>query len=245
MKKLILATIIMLTALFIPISVMALESEKHYENSNGVILTQKELKFVNDFYGTDYFEKMTLEDYDWIKDLNIDTSKVQVIKYDDYKNSVSLQSISHSTASKGIKIAKSCSKVCTVITSVEWYKNPAIRSYDVIGHRFTNTSMASDAILTKVNSSQGTSYFSNFKVFTNGLGCSIKLPDNASNLRIEQKIYLNLGGHVYSSYQHSNQNISLSDSKNYSIGPGTGNVFNFYGSAIGKFDNMNGVDIDL
>ena len=190
---------------------------------------------------------MTQEDYEWLDDLDINNNDVQIktIYSNDLGNSISRGTF-HSTNSKQLSIAKSCNSICTIITNLKWLTNPTIRSYDLIGARFVNTNLANDSITTKVSSSNGIEYFSNNKYFAKGLGTSVKLPSGAKNLIIQQKFFVNPSGTVYASYQHSTSNISLQTSLNYTVGVGGyGNVFLFHSDAVGKFDQMNGVDITL
>ena len=252
MKKMLLLLAIVITVYLTNIRVFALNYEDidYYTNDNGITLTQKEFDFVNEFYGEDYFNNMTQEDYDWITDLNINTTDVEIETYHNIGNINSSnngrrKSTSHATNYKKISIAKSCSDICTVVTNVQWYVNPTTRSYDIIGYRFVNTSLAGNTIITKVVSTDGTTYFSNNRVFVSGLGCSVKLPNSATNISIQQKIHTTPGGYIYASYQHAISNITLETSKQYTIGTAVGNVFNLYGNAVGKFDQMGGVEISL
>ena len=132
-----------------------------------------------------------------------------------------------------------------IVVKCQWLVNPKIRSYDVIGARFSGTDLVSDSIVTKVTSNSGTEYFSNLKRTSNGIGVSVQLPI-ANNLSIEQKFTVGSSGIVYASYQHAIENVLLATSKLYTINSqGFGGVFQFYGGAVGKYDEMNGVYIDL
>lgn len=224
------------------------KSEMNYVNSNGVKLSEKEFKFVKEFYDDYFFETMTIEDLNWISDLNIDVNNVEILNLEDEViDGEHLYSTSHSTSSKKLSIAKSCSTTCTIITNLMWLKNPIIKSYDVIGARFENTNFVNNSeVITKLTSSKGTIYSTNNKEMKNGFGTSIKLPNGATNIIIQQKFYITSGGIVFASYQHSQSIISLDTSLTFSISSsGSGGVFNFYGSASGKFDNMGGVSINL
>lgn len=231
------------------IKVYALSESTSYTNDNGIKLTEKEYNFVNEFYGNGFFDNMTQEDYEWIKDLNINTNHIEtktVYSNDFDRNIIQPYGSSYSTNSKKLTIVKSCSSICTIITNLTWLVNPNIRSYDVIGARFFNTSLADNTIITRLTSSNGTEYSSNNKVLSNGLGTSVKLPSGATNISVQQKFFTKLGGTIYASYQHSTSNITLQTSLSYSIGiGGYGNVFLFYSGAVGKFDQMNGVNINL
>lgn len=225
--------------------VFALNLENDFiDNGNGIIVSSKEYNFINEFYGSDYFENMTYADYEWISDLNIDANEVEISSYFDY-GSVQTYSSSHSTANKKITIAKSCTTVyCTIITNVTWFSNPKVRSYDVIGARFKDTSLYGSTIDTRLTSSAGTQTSQNSKKLSNGFGVSIKLPENATGISLQQKFSVNIGGNVFVSYQHATTNISLSNSKLFSISSsGLGSVFNFYGAAQGVYDGMQGVYI--
>lgn len=217
-------------------------------NSNGVKLTKKEYNFVKEFYGAGFFDSMTMEEYNWLDDLDIQNRKVYInnsYTYD-FPQILPLDTF-HSTSSKKISIAKSCtSNICDIYINAQWLTNPSVRSYDVIGARYDGTSLSDSAITTKVSSTVGTQYFSNTKKYSNGHGTSVKLPTNAKNIIIEQKFSVKSNGHVYASYQHAIKNISLETSLSYVIDiNGYGDVFSFYGSAINVYDQMNGVDISL
>lgn len=231
------------------IKVLAMGEEISYINGNGIELTKKEYEFVNEFYGGDFFNNMTQEDYEWIEDLHINTSDIEIetIYSNEFDgNFAQPYGTSFATNSKKISIAKSCNSICTIMTNLTWLTNPTIRSFDLIGARLVNTSLANNTITTKITSSNGTEYSSNNKILSNGLGTSVKLPSGATNIIVQQKFFTKLGGTVYASYQHSTSNISLQTSLCFSIGVnGYGNVFVFYSDAIGKFDQMNGVNINL
>lgn len=228
--------------------VFALSNDAVYINDNGVELTEKEFAFVNEFYGEGFFENMTYDDYIWISDLDINNRDVEIKNIYDYNfNNGIMRSPSYSTNSKKLSISKACSSnVCTIITNLSWLTNPTIRSYDLIGVRFYNTSLNNNTVTTKVMSSKGTEYSSNNKFLTNGFGTSVKLPSDATNIIVQQKLFTQPGGIVYASYQHATTNISLQTSLNYTMGTGGyGNVFLFYGGADNYFDAMGGVSIEL
>ena len=223
--------------------------QKEYKNDNGVVLTKKEYDFVNRFYGDTYFSKMTQEDYEWISVLDINRKDVVI----DVINNVNLlksnlrgtQNNFYTTNSKRLAIAKSCdSTKCNVITSLMWLINPVTRSYDVIGARFEGTGLFNNSITTKVSSSSGTSYYSNNNILANGFGTSVKLPNSANNIIVEQTFSTVVGGKIFASYQHAKNNISLANSYSYSISAnGYGKVFTFFGNALGVYDGMGGVSI--
>lgn len=226
-------------------NVFALTNLTSHINKNGIEVSDKEYKFINDFYGEGFFNNMTKEEYDWIRDLNLENSKVSINRYYEHSTTITPYSTVHRTTNKELTIASSCTTICTIVIKAEWITNPGIRSYDLIGARFKNVSLASSNIQTKVSSSNGIEYFNNTKVFANGLGTSVKLPTSASNIKVEQKFYTTAGGTVFGSYQHAIKNISLLTSQSYVIDiSGIGGVFRLTGDAIGSFDQMAGVSIN-
>lgn len=235
----------------VPISkVYALENI-YFENSQGIKFTKNEYEIIGKIYGTDYLERMTQEDYNWLIDLKINNNDIEVNSNYDYNHGTDIMPFEeiHSTANKKITIVKSCdTNKCMILVTTKWLSSPKVRSYDVIGTRFSNTSLYNDSIETKVQSDLGTERFNssnNIVRYTNGFGVSVKLP-TSNNLIISQKFYVNKSGKVYASYQHATKSISLSTSKLYTItSSGYGKVFSFYGNALNVYDQMGGVDINI
>ena len=63
---------------------------------------------------------------------------------------------------------------------------------------------------------------------------------------ISMSFKVSKGGTVFGSYQHAMQNTTLPVSQDYNFSiVGYGNVFDYYGNAIGVYDGMNGVDINV
>ena len=222
----------------------AVKAESYYTNNNGVSLTEKEYNYVIDFYGDDYPSKMTAEDYNWIQKMDVNNRNYKIEKY--YDNDTTTRSSYHQTSSKYLAISKACSSTCTVNILLKWLKNPNVRSYDVIGARFVNTSILSDSASTYVYSSAGTNYYNNYQYFSNGFGNSVKLPSEATGISVQQSFEVQNSGTVYGSYQHATGYISLAQSKKYSIDlNGSGNVFLFNSSVDDYFDQMGGVWINM
>ena len=235
-------TFLLTLSLFLCMGVV--KAEGYYTNNNGVSLTEKEYNYVIDFYGDDYPSKMTAEDYNWIRKMDVNNRDYKVEKY--YDNDTTTRSTYHQTSSKYLAISKSCSSTCTVDILLKRLKKPNVRSYDVIGARFVNTSLISGSVSAYVSSSAGTSGYSNYQYFSNGFGNSVKLPASATNIIVEQSFEVQNSGTVYGSYQHATGYISLAQSKKYSIDlNGSGNVFLFDSSVDNYFDQMGGVWISM
>ncbi len=220
------------------------KAEGYYTNNNGVSLTEKEYNYVIDFYGDDYPSKMTAEDYNWIQKMDVNNRDYKIEKY--YDNDTTTRSTHHQTSSKYLAISKACGSTCSVTILLKWLKNPNVRSYDVIGARFVNTSLISGSADTFVSSSAGSTYYSNYQYFSNGFGNTVKLPTNATSIMVQQNFEVQNSGTVYGSYQHATGYISLAQSKKYSIHyNGAGTVFLFDNSVNDYFDQMGGVYISM
>lgn len=219
--------------------------EVFYTTPNGIELTEKEYKFLTTFYWDSYVDSMTEEQYeDFVNSDLLD--RELITKSTDDGNMCSPKSTSHTTQYKNLKISAACSYNCTVSIVLTWLGNPTIRSYDVIGAFLSGPSLLSYVDATVMNNTT-VYYFDNFKTeysaYYNGIGNSVLLP-SGTNLVVNQIFTTTTGGHIFGSYQHAMQNVSLATSKSYSFSlAGYGNVFSFYGNAYGKYDGMAGVDI--
>lgn len=246
-SRLFINALLFIFLVFLYNNVCALNDENQFINENGVVVSQKEYEFIQEYYGDDFFERMTNDDYEWINDLNIDSSDVEIKTIYLYDNGLLDRGDTHSTPSKKLTISKVCSgNVCSVLTKLQWLVNPSVRSFDLIGVRLYNTSFSNNTVVTKITSSAGTEYSYNHKVSTVGAGTSVDLPDSATNIVVEQKVYVYTGGVVYGSYQHATSNISLLNSQKYYFDAnGYGGVFLFYDGIGSYYDAMSGVDIYL
>mgnify|MGYP002569071402 CR=1 FL=1 len=242
MKKILLVLLVSIIG-FNCLSVSAKENEYYYTNEQGVNLTQEEYEFLTKMYWDDYPKIMTQQDYENFKDLNIlgQDITVKVIDESDKSNT---RSSFHETGSKRLKIATTCSSNCYHSVTLTWKTNPTIRSYDVIGAYFNGVSLTNNPT-TQVIANNSTTFATNLKRATNGIGTSFKLP-SGSNIIINQTFSTTKGGTVYASYQHATSNTTLSTSQNYTFSTlGYGRVFLFSGSARNIYDAMNGVDITI
>ncbi len=237
MKKVLLSFVVCL-ALFSIKDVRALE--EYYKNDNGVSLSKEEYDFLSDFYWPGCQELMKIEDYQKFLSSNIMNQEIKKI--------VVNEPIPRSTwiedSGRTLQIATSCGNDCTVSVTLRWNNAPYVRSYDVMGAYLENVSLLNTPTTT-IQSSNGASTNRDVNKQNNGFGVSFLLP-SGNNLVINQSYRVSKGGHIYASYQHAKQNISLLDSKRYSISKsGYGKVFSFTGNAAIAYDRMNGVDIGV
>lgn len=240
MKKFLILNILIF--IFIGMDVKA--STVYYSNEN-VSLSEKEYNYIIQLYGKEYLEKMSFEDYLWLKELDIDNSMVEISFSEE--NLILPTNVIITTTDQKLAISKSCqSSYCIVTLISTWLNNPTIRSYDVMGFRFNGTSLYNNNVTTRLSSSNGIETISNYRFLDNGFGNSIKLPNSGNNFLIEQRAYVKTGGTVYGTYQHATKNVTLNISKNYYISmTGYGSVFTFTGNAINVYNGLTGVHISV
>lgn len=185
-------------------------------------------------------------------------------------NSGSSGNSRHETSHKIITISYtnasvSSSGVAVTVTN-QWKETPSVKSYDVIGIRFErNLSFLKKSGIffgyqkyTNSNGQQTINYNyddDNWKLpfcpagacNAPGIGLSQNLVNDGTNF--SNSITLITSGiswpfTFYGAYEHATSNVSLSDSKNYSINSaGKGSVFDFASSVVNKYDNTQGVQI--
>lgn len=247
MKKVL--SLLVLTTAIIGIGKVNAESNNdiYYTNSNGINLTEKEYNYAKTMFNEHFIEVMNQEDYEFINRADVNNKDVEIIIQEpDYIQSRTSSYVE--TQAKRLVISKTChNNVCAVNLTNTWKYVPKVKSYDVIGVMFSNTSLYGNGYGTifKINGTNHTctEYVKN----SDGLGCSYKLPSNASE---EIYTYMSLdvndtGGLVYGSYQHAGSSVTLSQSKNYSFSiNGYGNVFLFNTTkAKDAYDGMGGVSM--
>lgn len=218
-------------------------SENYFINNNNVVLTKEEYDFLSKIYWEGFQETMTVNDYNYIFfDDNIVNCEIITETY----YPITPFSTVHTTQSKSLRVSKVSSSSNTLVTvNLAWLKSPVIRSYDVIGANLNGLKLVSNPN-TYVYYDNNRVNYSYAKVLSNGFGTSIKLPNSGNNISITQTYILNGSGKLYASYQHATENVSLSNSKNYSISiSGYGNVFLFNSSVRNKYDAMGGVSITI
>ena len=241
--------VILVTIIFVALSQNVKASNVYYYSNGQVNLTEKEYDYVVQFYGEDFLDTMTIDDYNWLLEMDINNTDYEIkVNEDVFSNNNSLISPKSTVVTsneKQVAISKACAtNYCAITILVTWLNQPSIKSYDVIGARFLNTSLYNSAITTYVRSSSGTTIQSNYMNYYNGFGNSIQLPTGVTINNVEQRFKVNKTGTVYGSYQHAISNVSLATSKLYTISSsGYGSVFSFYGNAYGKYDATVGVYI--
>lgn len=251
MKKTVLLLLAVLCVFGITRDVYA--EETYYTTQNGIELTREEYEFLTTFYSPVYPDIMTKTMYDEFVANDIINSNVEITTYQEpqlalLNPSMSPRSPSHSTSYKTLQIGRACIPAfCIMSLQNTWHVSPSVRSWDNIGVYLDDISLISHDG-TYVYSTAGTTWYSNLQTTSGvaGIGNSVKLPDTGENIIVNMAFKVSKGGTVYGSYQHAMQTTTLANSQNYNISlGGYGHVFLYYGTAVGIYDGMNGVDIDV
>lgn len=252
MFKLVKLSLYLICALFVinVLSVNVHADDVYYTNKNGVNMTEEQYNFLGELYFDGYQEYITQDKFNKYLTMGLYDKKVYKKETEDFETGVeSPRALIHETTAKKLTLAYSCSNgFCGMVTSLQWKGTPRVISYDVIGSYLYGN-------LTRLTTPNTYLYWSGTAIeFTdrvysgNGYGCTALLQNSSTAMRIVQDIDLEVNGDgtFYSSYQHATKRITLETSKKYTTGfGGDGGVFFFYGSAVGVYDQMGGVDVHL
>lgn len=232
---------VVILVIFSRLNVYAYSDEVYYINQNNVKFMETEYNFFTLMFYDGYQEFMTQEEFDSYLNTGMNSSLVET----SYLNTIQPYATSISDNNKSLKISKTATPTTAYISVVAtWKVNPTVKSYDLMGAYLENVKLSGN-VTTKVSCSSENYNVGDIQKFSNGFGVSIKLP-NCNNIVLSQSFKTSLGGTVYASYQHAITNISLNDSKKYTIGKsGYGNVFIFSNGINNKYDAMSGVNIHV
>lgn len=232
--------ITMLMFVILP-KVEAKSKEVFFTNSYGVEFNEKEYDYFSKMFYDGYQETITPDEFNQYEKHEMDASLVET----KFASIIQPYSTIISTSAKTLKISTSGSSKKYVSVVATWKGSPSVRSYDLIGAYLSGVTL-NGTVTTKLTYSGGGYFSTEMKTFNNGFGVSIELPKSGNNVVISQSFTTTTGGTIYASYQHAISNLSLSDSKKYSIGKnGYGNVFIFDSSIRNKYDGMSGVNISV
>ncbi len=225
-------------------------ASSYYVNDYGVEFTEKQYNYISNLFYDGYQNDMTQEEFDRILNANLFEQPIVVVEpFEPIQINIGNNINSESVYQNGrtTKIVKSCtSSECLVTVTATWSLTPTINSWDVIGFRLTSGTINNIGTAKVTGTGYAQSYpVSNAQQSGNGFGHSVLL-GGVTNMKVSTFMYCTPGGTVYGSYQHAMSNVSNATSKLYTIGAGGyGYVFNFYGAAVGKYDNATGVYTSL
>lgn len=219
----------------------------YYSNENGVSFTKKQYDFFSKMYYEGFQDYMTYDDFYYFDINNMNPDMVEnslIIENNILDSGITPMSEEVTGTKKTLKISKiSYGNESDIVVTANWFKNPTIKSYDVIGARLSNVKLTNTPLTVMINDNARTNY-TDIDTKTNGFGQSFLL--SGTSISITQTYRVSNNGRVYASYQHATSAISKSNSKKYSISStGYGGVFKFTGSAVDTYDNAQGVWISV
>lgn len=224
-------------------------ADAYYTNDNGLEFTEFQYNLMTNILNETLVAEMSEEEYDnfGVNNMNPENTKLALEEGTENDSGIMPLGTFHETQSKKFSITSTCSSSnCMITTTVVWKKSPAVRSYDVMGHRITNTSFTSTAALLTLDTNKDLYTYDDKKGASNGIGCAVKLPSDETINYIAMSTTVQPQGRVYGSYQHAIKNITLSTAMNFSFSDnGYGNVFLYPSSYDLTFDQMAGVYLVL
>jgi hypothetical protein len=247
MKKLV---VLLVCILIVNITINVNADNIYYTNANGVSMTKEQYDFFVELADEDYPAIVTKDIYNKFINYGYFDNTIEKTEYDEeaYKQtiipSVIPRGTVHETQAKKLVLGKACgTSTCDITVTLTWKGQPNVKSWDVIGTLlYGNLNLVGDPI-TSLTYSGGTITYSDPYYVGGGFGTSVKLQTSTTNMRAYQSYDVYGEGTVFASYQHARSNITKATSKKYTVGfGGYGGVFHFYGSAVGVYDQMGGVD---
>ncbi len=210
----------------------------YYSNDLGVTLSEKEYIFISKMFYEGYQGIINEEEIKKMRLSKVITDEVQKIEFP----LISEQSLN--SGGRILNLTKSCGTTCLVAMNISWNNIPKVKEYDVLGFRVADVEIK-DTNTTKVSANNYSKTYSYNKSSKEGRGFSIVLP-NASNIKVSASIYTSKNGKVYGTYQHAKEKTDLNTSKLYNFNSsGSGKVMLFYGKALGKYDDINGLNVNV
>lgn len=240
--------------LFVLLGVISLNvyaDEAFYTNDNGVSLTEQEYNFFTNMYWDGFQEYVDSTLYNKYASVGLYDKEVHtsINEISSTTNGSQTYGLIHETTAKKLQLSYTCNgPYCAMVTSLQWKGTPTIRSYDVMGSLLDGNLVRLSTPVTKLYWSGSTITYTDRVYSGDGYGCTVLLQNSSTNMRIVQDVDLEITGNgiFFSSYQHATSNITLETSKKYTVRfGGYGGVFAFYGSAVGIYDHMAGVDAEL
>lgn len=238
--------ILLLGGVILSVDVKA-DENIYYTNSNGVSMTETQYNYLKEMFFEDYPNYVTEAEYNELLTKNMFTKEIEKKTVVDESSPTITRSSYHETNAKVLTLSQSCGTAeCLMVFTNAWKGEPSVKSYDLIGSLLFGDLTLNSGITSKLYFSGGTLYGDGTKYSNKGWGVSFLLPNSTTTITVTQHFYVYGEGTVFSSYQHAVKRISLATSQKFTCNfGGWGGVFDFYGSAVGKYDHTAGVDMGI
>ena len=206
-----------------------------YTTQSGIEMDKDNYKRLCEIYSKGYIETLTIDEYNTLMEDNLE--HVQKVTHTPTRGDF------YGDLYKEISIVKNGS---LVTLTAYWDAIPAVNSYDVIAIRRGSGVSTSNHNFKQIYKSGGnyyTIYNGNYQSFTNGYGYSALL-HSGTDQEYVMTFKVSGSGYVFGSYQHATSNVTLNQSKNYTLSSsGYGGVILFDSSVASYYDAMYGVDL--
>lgn len=252
MKKKILSVMIFTLSLCTMGNVQA-EEEPYFVTYGGVELTEYQYNTLVDILSEERVKTITEEDYNALHvERMIEgkySYKTEEYEIEDPTFSWGIEPyVYHETASKKLTLTKACtSDFCSMSATIYWKKAPSVKSYDVIGIRFDNTTLysTSTTFYSRTSGNITTTYDKKI-TSSNGVAFIKKVSSGIEYMVLDANLENTYNGIVFASYQHATSSVTLAQASNFEFkGTGYGAVFLWPMSIRTKYDQMGGVNITL
>lgn len=230
-------------------------AETYYTNHLGVSFTREQYDFYTYVMHDGFQEHVTQDMLDEIAHEDIES--IEVSKVSICPNPMQQGNMGNLanplddntfviTSAKSLEMTVACNSVnfCRAFAYVEWFGEPNQKSYDVIGAYLDGPTRTSTPMVL-VSTEDDFANEEVIKYETDGFGAVVPVIDG-DDLMIDMTFPYSGTGGIFISYQHAMSYISLANAQLFNIDfVGYGNVFDFYGAAIGVYDEMPGVHMDV
>lgn len=251
MKKKILSVMIFTLSLCTMGNVQA-EEEPYFVTYGGVELTEYQYNTLVDILSEERVKTITEDDYNalhverMIKGRYSYKTEEYEIEDPGYPSEIEPYAY-HETASKKLTLSRFCSdNICSVGVTAYWKKVPSVKSYDVIGVRFENTSYYGIPSFYYGTTTGGTTSYDKSIKTSNGAAFIKKVTSDVDYFALDVDFNYTYNGIVFASYQHATSSVTLAQASNFQFkGTGYGGVFLWPMSIRTKYDQMGGVSETL
>lgn len=230
-------------------------AEEYYKNHLGVSFTKEQYDFYTNLMHEGYQEAVTQEMLNEIANEDLDSIEINKVSLCPTPTKSKINPggqlrddcLFVSTSAKSLEMANACNGLghCRMYAFVEWFGEPNQQSYDVFGAYFDDGPSIIGSPIVVVSTEDEFASEEVVKYESDGFGAVVPVL-SGEGLMIDMSFAYSGNGGIFISYQHAMSYISLANAQLFNIDfSGYGNVFSFYGAAVGIYDQMPGVHMDV
>lgn len=189
-------------------------------------------------------EEDTFSDENDIELQNLDDA-INAREIDDDNIKV-IDPVEYETQKEKISLSATCfeeENTCRVTFTMVWFKQPKIRSYDLVGVRLSNTILLDEHYTILAND-----YIEPEYVYNSHRGLMAVFDLKKDDIQtITETFNVEYGGSIYATYQHAIKEVDIEEIKKFNFSPsGLGEVFSHKDKKIEEaYDDMPGIKLIL